>query len=262
MNTVFLRLEAPLQAWGLRAHWEERDTASEPTKSGVIGLVGCALGLSRSSIRLRELSDGLQMGVRVDREGVRLIDYHTTGGGFYQDVGYTGGARDHTQPYIGGVLSAKRNTEGNIKVKITDSTNTPETDVSYRHYLMDASFIVALQGDSDLVMEVATGVQSPVYPVFLGRKACVPSQPVFAGTGIYADLLAALSDWEEDTLHSVTEKVGGPLRMIIEVFPGQGRRQNDAIGVPAQRRFLPRYIAESYVQRASPTATPLNTLEG
>lgn len=262
MNTVFLRLEALLQAWGLRGHWEERDTTSEPTKSGVIGLIGCALGLPRSSSRLRELSDGLRMGVRVDREGVRLIDYHTTGGGFYQDVSYTGGSRDHTQPYVGGVLSARKNAQGNIEVKITGSTNIPETDVSYRHYLMDASFLVALQGAPTLIAEIATGLQSPVYPVFLGRKACVPSLPVFAGTSDYSDLRNALGDLTEDTLHGLAERAAAYLKTVIETNPGQGRRQYDAIGVPAQRQFLPRYVAESSVQRPSNTESSLNTLEG
>ncbi|MGC8879968.1 MAG: CRISPR-associated protein Cas5, partial [Anaerolineae bacterium] len=30
-NTLFLRLEGPLQAWGERARWRVRDTAPEPT---------------------------------------------------------------------------------------------------------------------------------------------------------------------------------------------------------------------------------------
>src|SRR5262245_32759321 len=80
MNTLFLRLEGPLQSWSLRDHWEERSTASEPTKSGVIGLLGCALGLHRGDDRLRRLSEALRMGVRIDRQGTVLVDYHTTGG--------------------------------------------------------------------------------------------------------------------------------------------------------------------------------------
>jgi CRISPR system Cascade subunit CasD len=261
MNTVFLRLEAPLQSWGLRAHWEERDSAAEPTKSGVIGLIGCALGLPRSSPHLRELSDSLRMGVRVDREGAMLIDYHTTGGGFYQDAGYDGsGGWTHTDPYIGGVLSAKLAAEGRIKIKINDGTKLPETDVSYRHYLMDASFLAAVQGDPALVTEIAAALQRPVFPVFLGRKACVPSLPVFAGTGEYADLRSALLDWAEDSLRAVAERAADQLRLIVEALPGQGRRQYDLIGAPAQRRFLPRYVAESYAERAA--APLLNTLEG
>src|SRR5215207_8634999 len=105
MHTLFLRLEGRLQSWGLRARWGERDTALEPTKSGIIGLLGCALGLRRDNEELRRLSDELRMGVRVDLPGSLLHDYHTTGGGRYGDTEYTGGPRFHDEPYVGGVLS-------------------------------------------------------------------------------------------------------------------------------------------------------------
>ena len=98
MNTLFLRLEGPLQAWGTRARWGERDTALEPTKSGVIGIIACALGLGRGEdTQIRDLGRALQLGVRIDRPGRLLVDYHTV---------------------IGGVRSA----EG--KIKITASTLT------------------------------------------------------------------------------------------------------------------------------------------
>ena len=58
-----------------------RDSASEPTKSGVVGLLGCALGRGDDD-GLRALSESLRMGVRVDRPGTRLTDYHTIGGGY------------------------------------------------------------------------------------------------------------------------------------------------------------------------------------
>lgn len=158
MNTLLLRLEGPLQSWGLRAHWEERDSAFEPTKSGVVGLLGCALGLRRRRLddRLREVSEALEMGVRVNRPGILLVDYHTTGGAKEPD----------SEPE--GMLNA----EGKRK---------RETDVSKRVYLMDASFLVALRGPAELVAELAAALRAPVWPVFLGRKACVPTCPVLVG---------------------------------------------------------------------------------
>ncbi|HEY0739683.1 MAG TPA: type I-E CRISPR-associated protein Cas5/CasD, partial [Herpetosiphonaceae bacterium] len=166
-NTLFLQLEGPLQSWGVRAHWEERDTASEPTKSGVIGLIGCALGLRRDDDQLRVLSDGLRMGVRVDRAGSLLVDYHTTGGAKAAD----------------GEPEGMLNAQGKLK---------RETDVSSRRYLMDASFLVALRGAEADVAACAEALQHPVWPIFLGRKACVPTEPVFAGVGDYQSLEAAL----------------------------------------------------------------------
>ena len=47
-NTLFLRLEGPLQAWGVQeSKFVVRRTAEAPTKSGVIGLLCAALGVSR-----------------------------------------------------------------------------------------------------------------------------------------------------------------------------------------------------------------------
>ena len=65
MNTLFLRLEGPLQAWGLRARWGERDTADAPTKSGVLGLLGCAMGLRRDDSELCSLSNALRTGTHI-----------------------------------------------------------------------------------------------------------------------------------------------------------------------------------------------------
>ncbi len=75
MSTLLLRLAAPLQSWGLASKFDSRDTAREPTKSGVIGLLAAALGRSRTD-KLDDLNV-LVFGVRIDQPGVLLRDYHT-----------------------------------------------------------------------------------------------------------------------------------------------------------------------------------------
>lgn len=76
MSTLLLRLAAPLQAWGVGSKFDTRMTEREPTKSGVIGLLAAALGVRRDDTQaLKELST-LRFGVRVDREGRYLNDYH------------------------------------------------------------------------------------------------------------------------------------------------------------------------------------------
>ena len=74
MSTLLLRLAGPMQAWGAEAQFEIRKTNREPTKSGVIGLLAAALGLRRDDPPA-ELAK-LHFGVRVDREGVLLRDFH------------------------------------------------------------------------------------------------------------------------------------------------------------------------------------------
>lgn len=75
MSTLLLRLAAPLQSWGADAKFERRGTERVPTRSGVIGLVAAALGRRRDETT--EDLEPLRFGVRVDREGALLRDYHT-----------------------------------------------------------------------------------------------------------------------------------------------------------------------------------------
>ncbi|HNR02413.1 MAG TPA: type I-E CRISPR-associated protein Cas5/CasD [Anaerolineaceae bacterium] len=209
-NTLFLRLEGPLQAWGERARWSVRDTSTEPTKSGIIGLLACALGL-KSDNDLAALSRGFRMGVRCDREGVFLTDFHTV---------------------VGGVLSA----EGKIK---------KDTVLSLRTYLCDASFLVALQGQADLIQNLSEAVQRPFWAVYLGRRACVPARPLYEGEGDFGDLLTALQCWPYT---EKLEKEDGGIRVVLETGPGQGTQRRDEILSNSHRTFLPRYTVEQRIQ--------------
>lgn len=75
MSTLLLRLAAPLQSWGMASKFDTRDTAREPTKSGVIGFLAAALGRSRTEA-LDDLIE-LRFGVRIDQPGTLLRDFHT-----------------------------------------------------------------------------------------------------------------------------------------------------------------------------------------
>lgn len=75
MSTLLLRLAAPLQAWGSDSKFERRGTERVPTKSGIIGMIAAALGRKRNE-PVHDLVN-LRFGVRVDREGTLLRDYHT-----------------------------------------------------------------------------------------------------------------------------------------------------------------------------------------
>ena len=75
MSTLLIRLAGPMQSWGMNAKFDRRDTQRAPTKSGVIGLVAAALGRRRNE-GINDLNV-LHFGVRVDREGTLLRDFHT-----------------------------------------------------------------------------------------------------------------------------------------------------------------------------------------
>lgn len=150
-NTLFLRLEGPLQAWGdQESKFVVRRTAAAPTKSGVIGLLCAALGIDRTRAAGDTLTrlNTLRMGVRTDRAGVRWWDYYTVGAGLPMRIAEA---------------------EGKTK---------PGAMLTRREYLCDASFLVAMQGDAELIGELAGALSTPRWPYFLGRKSCPPSRPV------------------------------------------------------------------------------------
>jgi len=167
-TTIFLRLAGPMQAWGTESRLQIRRTDRYPSKSGVLGVILCAMGVSRDEILAPlERLVPLEMAVRIDNPGEIVWDYHTAGA----RIGI-------------------RQAEGGIKH--TASTDKPEAQLSRRQYLFDASFLVALGGDGEVIREVAAALNDPVWPVYLGRKCCIPTEPVFAGTAEYRSLLEAL----------------------------------------------------------------------
>lgn len=217
-NTLFLRLEGPLQSWGERAHWSIRDTAPEPTKSGVVGLLGCALGL-RSDEALQGLSQQIQMAVRCDRPGTLLVDYHTVGGGY-------------ETPQL---LTAK----GKPKKNHTEPTE--------RHYLSGASFLVAIQAENAMVKRLAAAVQNPHWVVFLGRKSCPPSRPLLEGTGDFASLREALETWPWRRA-DVEKPQTVAVRAVLESRPHEGVRRRHEIISRTHRVFGPRYTRDVRLQ--------------
>ena len=87
MAVLLLRLAAPLQAWGSSSKFIVHSTEREPTKSGVIGMIAAALGIQRNDDpqKLVPLTT-LRFGVRADKEGVLLKDFHMVHGYKIADV--------------------------------------------------------------------------------------------------------------------------------------------------------------------------------
>ena len=179
---LLLRLEGPLQSWGTRSRWDVRDTAPEPTKSGVLGLIGCALGLRRGDERFLQLDAGLRFGVRTECPGHKIIDFQTI---------------TDFLPTAAGEFKGQGTRKKVLADLQSDPEAVPATIISPRAYLEDAAFLAALEarpGASDLIHECALALRKPNWPLFLGRKACVPTRPIFeALTEEYADLEDALA---------------------------------------------------------------------
>lgn len=236
MTTLLLRLAGPMQSWGTRSRFTERDCGGEPSKSGVIGLLCAALGKPRAEDpadprfpSLAELA-ALKLGVRVDREGVVQRDYQTAGGGCLAGEHY-GVARARG---VGG-----------------------DTVTSVRHFIADAQYLVGLEGDPTLLRRLAAALAAPTWPLSLGRRSYLPDPPVYLPDGLREEpLLQALSDYpwlartdaEAEAMRAraaAALAAGEPLllRCVIDAPPGGDAELRCDVPLSfAERQFAPRSV--------------------
>lgn len=166
---VGLRLEGPMQSWGASVAGDDRPSLDVPTKSGVVGILGAALGIEREEVgALIALHTALALVVRVDRPGVPGVDYHTT-----------------------------------LEVPTAAGKIRDDAVLSRRGYLYDASFaavvVVVAENSRELAERIVAALGAPRFPLYLGRRACPPSVPVLASPRVlegerWEDLLAQLPD--------------------------------------------------------------------
>lgn len=53
--------------------------------------------------------------------------------------------------------------------------------LSYRYYLADSVFVAAIEGETELISGLHDALNDPVYPLYLGRRSCVPSGKIVLG---------------------------------------------------------------------------------
>lgn len=208
MSTLLLRLAGPMQSYGCIAHFRERSTEREPTKSAVIGMLAAALGRQRDDA-IDDLA-ALRFGVRVDREGKIIRDF-----------------------------------------QVSDPACDVKTVVSGRYYLMDAVFLVGLEGDEALLKNLEKALKSPVFQVYLGRKSCVPTLPIVIGIR-EESLLEALKK-EPCMISEYMQKKGRmkgsvPMRLISDADIGDpdasGKKDLPVTFNPEQRIYAYRAVKE------------------
>lgn len=163
---IILRLEGVLQSWGENAKWNHRTTASFPTKSSIVGLIACALGLQRGNYEIFELSSQINIGVRADRKGFLINDFQTVQG----------------NPVLGTADGKGRSGKKN-------------TIITPRQYLSDACFTVFIETNREIQDKIVSALKNPVWPVYLGRKSCVPSRPVFENVTDFDSILSAIQHY-------------------------------------------------------------------
>lgn len=215
MPTLLLRLVGPMQSWGTSSRFDQRDTGKEPSKSGAIGLVAAALGIDRENWDDLEPLTRLFMGVRHDRPGLAKRDYQTA-----QQITSADGSRVHP------------------------------TAVTPRDYLADATFLVGLEGDDRALLERAhAALGDPVWPLALGRKSYVPSEPIWIEEGVQdGPVQDHLARWPWLATARRWEEPPKELLLSLECPPGEGAlRMDQLLSSFAERRFGARYVRSEWI---------------
>ncbi|MER7200083.1 type I-E CRISPR-associated protein Cas5/CasD [Streptomyces sp. CB01635] len=160
---LLLRLAGPLSAYGTHAVSTYRATHQHPTRSAITGMLAAAAGRPHHHA-LNPFTDlpgqpayhQLQFTIRTDRPGALHTDYHVTGGGYprHQLLHTSAGTR-----------------------RPPDQSALP----SHRLYLNDAAFVLALTGPPALIDAIADHLEHPHYAPYLGRRTCVPDEPLVLG---------------------------------------------------------------------------------
>jgi CRISPR system Cascade subunit CasD len=156
---LLIRLEGPLQAWGDVALDPRRPTRDFPSRSALAGLLANALGWQHmDGERITALQDSLRYAVREDRVARRIVDYQTADLG---RIGRSGWTRWGVEERGGSAADG--------------------TQLLWKHYLADGSFLVALTLDGSAPVtldDVEAALRRPARPIFLGRKSCPPALPL------------------------------------------------------------------------------------
>lgn len=165
MSYALLWLEAPLQSWGVDSRFGRRATLPFPTRSGILGLVCCAMGKGGEQTgwlaKWKPLKQAIAAFARKGFRPPMLRDFHMVGSGY-----------DSKNPWqdmlIPKTSEGKRPVGGGSKL-------------TYRYYLQDMAFACALELPAGNENEICDGLRYPVWDICLGRKNCVPTEQVFQG---------------------------------------------------------------------------------
>jgi CRISPR system Cascade subunit CasD len=138
----------------------------------VTGILASALGLPLG--HTETWPETLIMGVRTDDAGVPDIDYQTT---------FARPPRALTPAS----LTWRKGEDGG-------------TIITKRVYIQGAKFLVALQGEDQLITRANDALRNPAHPLFLGTRSCPPTERICLGTTTQTILEALTSPHQTITV--------------------------------------------------------------
>ena len=192
MQHLIMRLESPLMAFGGETIDNYGVIRPFPAASMITGLLANALGWRRTQREEHQkLQERLVFTARIDREptgGLRMTDYQTVQMADTVDLFVRSG-----HWVVGWTTRGEPDERAGL---LGSAGSGPFTHQRWRDYWVDMRVTVALRldlADEELTLDdLAAKLQEPARPLFIGRKPCLPSAPLFAGFREGDTALAAL----------------------------------------------------------------------
>ncbi|HVA67879.1 MAG TPA: type I-E CRISPR-associated protein Cas5/CasD [Candidatus Binataceae bacterium] len=178
IDALIIRFDAPLVSFGGVVIDNNGVIRAFPARSMLAGMLGNALGYDhRDAAALQALQERIVYAVRCDRPGQLLSDFQTV---------------DLSQPF----LQRGWTTRGIVQGRAGAEATRTGTHIRYRDYLADAVYTVALAlAPPDANPDAArleAALRAPARPLFIGRKPCLPAEPIFLARFAALDLRDAL----------------------------------------------------------------------
>lgn len=198
MDYLIFQLQAPLSAWGETAVGEYRPSANYPSESALIGLLAAALGVERSDEDQHQaLRAELSFAIGVQSAGRLLRDYQTA--------------------QVPGRVSLKNRPHRTRRDELNMSKEELNTILSTRDYRQDAACLVAVQTKTDAsfsLVDLALAIQQPKFVLYLGRKTCPPSLPLWPQVIAAENALQAMQAYRVQLAEKSGEVIA-PLERLV-----------------------------------------------
>lgn len=174
MHFLGFRLYAPLASFGDVAVGGLRPSLTAPTRSMILGLVAACLGIKRDDVdQQAKLEKVFGVATRTDSPGVLLADFHTAQA--------PDGPRRNVFLGRHGFQVGTRRDELSATYDRNGARHPLDTQLSQRHYRMDAAYAVCLWiriEPSPWSLELLQKrFLQPVFAPFAGRKSAAIALP-------------------------------------------------------------------------------------
>ncbi len=154
LRYITIQLKGPLQSWGYNSQFSYRNTSLFPTKSAIAGIICASLGYDRGSEEEKAfllafkdcgiITIDLNSNKKTKYTMQRITDFHTV----------LGTAK------VGGKINQ-------------------HAHLTYRQYITDGHYGVIVGGVTDMINTIEKSLKDPLWGIWLGRKSCVPSLPLY-----------------------------------------------------------------------------------